>query len=139
MICRVPVFSLVGMWIALYFLVRPLFLESRDGSLERVGKGRQQSWAELRCPPSMHTSKTILSSSGGVLHMLEYVGERPPRLSFLLIHDLAEHAGALRDFGSTLAEKCGSIGSACNVYAVRCLSCVLHLSHSSSFLISFHR
>ncbi len=123
MFCRVPVFSLVGMWIALYVLVRPLFLETRDGSLERVGKGRGQSWAEMLCPPNMHTSKALLSSSGGVLHMLE--GERIPRLSFVLIHDLAEHAGALRDFGSTLAEKCIGVGSPCNVYAVRCQNCVI--------------
>ena len=68
-------------------------------------------------PANMHTEDILLPNSDTILQILE--GDKIPRMSFILVHDLAEHSGTLRDFGRTVAEQCENIGSACNVYAVR--------------------
>ena len=113
---RFPVFSLLALWIALYYVVRPRFIDSRDGSLGRVGKGQEQEWVDISVPFNMRATMTWLPLSDSAIHMLE--GDSIPRLSFILIHDLAEHSGALRDVGHSLAEQCAYIGSVCNIYAV---------------------
>jgi hypothetical protein len=97
--------------------MRPFFFEFRDGSVERIGKGKEQRWAQMTVPSNMHIGEIFLPDSNTFLHTLE--GDNAPRLSFMLVHDVAEHAGALRDFGRNLAEQCGHAGSFCNVYAVR--------------------
>eukprot|EP00287_Rhodomonas_sp_CCMP768_P016443 CAMPEP_0196759780 /NCGR_PEP_ID=MMETSP1091-20130531/104875_1 /TAXON_ID=302021 /ORGANISM="Rhodomonas sp., Strain CCMP768" /LENGTH=328 /DNA_ID=CAMNT_0042108639 /DNA_START=160 /DNA_END=1147 /DNA_ORIENTATION=+ len=44
--------------------------------------------------------------------------EEMPQISFLLLHDITEHAGALGGLASSLFEHCRSEGIACSVFAV---------------------
>lgn len=44
--------------------------------------------------------------------------EEDPRISFLLIHDITEHGGALGDLANRLFDHCGQAGFVCSVFAI---------------------
>eukprot|EP00288_Rhodomonas_lens_P016546 CAMPEP_0177693678 /NCGR_PEP_ID=MMETSP0484_2-20121128/2527_1 /TAXON_ID=354590 /ORGANISM="Rhodomonas lens, Strain RHODO" /LENGTH=398 /DNA_ID=CAMNT_0019204503 /DNA_START=53 /DNA_END=1249 /DNA_ORIENTATION=+ len=103
----------------LYLVTRPLFSEWRDGAVERVGQGKVRSWTAPQ-GAAAHVSRIRInwkaSSAGASMYCLQ--PEEDPRISFLLIHDITEHGGALGDLANRLFDHCGQAGFVCSVFAI---------------------
>lgn len=105
--------TVIGFCLVAHLLTHPVFTETRDGSLEIVGSGVPGEWIALEG-----------SSIGGCrhgkqeayMHCLE--GEGTPRMSFLLVHDLSEHAGGMWSLAKGLWDSCVKDGVRCNVYGM---------------------
>ena len=119
--CRATRMGCLGLVLAMlvistagaYLLTQLLVLDWRDGAVPRIGTGLPRAWSAAGTSGG---SQIVRLPSGAALHSLE--GPADPRMSFLLVHDIAEHGGAMADLGQALFKQCDHEGFSCAVFAV---------------------
>jgi hypothetical protein len=99
--------------ICAYVLMQALIIDWRDGVVSRIGVGKPRKFTATGVSGG---SRIIKLPSGAAMHALE--GPADPRMSFLLVHDLAGHGGAMADVALALFKKCQEEGFVCAIYAV---------------------
>eukprot|EP00286_Rhodomonas_abbreviata_P016870 CAMPEP_0181320696 /NCGR_PEP_ID=MMETSP1101-20121128/18265_1 /TAXON_ID=46948 /ORGANISM="Rhodomonas abbreviata, Strain Caron Lab Isolate" /LENGTH=375 /DNA_ID=CAMNT_0023428425 /DNA_START=57 /DNA_END=1184 /DNA_ORIENTATION=- len=107
--------ELAGTLVVVSYLVsRPLFRDWRDGAIDRVGQGRARSWS----PPQSSKAQLTRTRLNSGAHITCMQPEDSSRLSYLLVHDITEHGGALGDIAVALFEECQTAGDPCAIFAV---------------------
>ena len=96
-----------------YALTQLLVLDWREGGVSRVGTGVPRTWS---ASGTSGGTRIVRLPSGVALHTLE--GPSDPRMSFLLVHDISEHGGAMGELATALFKHCDHQGFSCAAYGV---------------------
>ena len=99
--------------LCVYVIMQALVVDWREGAVAYIGTGEPRAFTAAGTGGG---SRIARLPSGAALYTLE--GPSEPRMSFLLVHDLSAHGGAMSDLALALFKQCEGEGFVCAAYAV---------------------